>query len=391
MGKNGNGEGSVHQLPNGRWRAQWWVDTPRGRRRRSANGRTRAEAHRKMMDSLRESGGGIVEDFGAGSLTVEKYLKQWLASSAKARLSPRTHANYAHHVDRHIVPALGRVKLGRLTSLQVQRLYDAKRDEGLSAGTVRYIHAILHRALRQAQMRWKLIGRNPADDVELPKIGQKKSNVLSLEQVDLFLAAARETGDRYEALYHVAFFCGLRIGEILGLGWEHVDFRKHELHVRRQLQRMRDGTGLVLVQPKQDEQRTVALGDRVAAALRAHRLRQNEERLRRGSGYDDRGFVFATGRGTPLEAGNVVKRSFKPLLVRAGLPNIPFHATRHTCATVMLSRGVDARTVQEVLGHRDVATTLRFYSHVLPNMRRRAASVFDRADPAAAEAPEEAP
>jgi len=182
------------------------------------------------------------------------------------------------------------------------------------------------------------------------------------------------------ALYHVAFFCGLRIGEILGLKWRYVDLDKREIHVRYQIQRMRDGSGLAEVQPKQDEQRTVPFGQRVAAALRAHRLRQKEERLASPGGeYDDRDLVFATRRGTPLDAQNVVNRSFKPELRRAGLPDIPFHATRHTCATLMLANDVDARTVQDVLGHRDVATTLRFYGHVLPNMRRKAASVFDRA------------
>jgi integrase len=117
--------------------------------------------------------------------------------------------------------------------------------------------------------------------------------------------------------------------------------------------------------------------------LKAHRLRQNEERLARGIPYGDRDLVFATGRGTPFEASNVVNRSFKPLLKKAGLPDIPFHATRHTCATLMLANDVDARTVQDILGHRDVATTLRFYGHVLPSMRRRAGAVFDEAKPAA--------
>lgn len=389
--KRGNGEGTVHQLPNGRWRAQWWIDTPRGMRRRSANGRTRAEAHRKMMESLRESGSGVVEWDDASSLTVEKYLRQWLAS-AKSSLGARTYPNYVHHVENHIIPALGRTRLNRLTSLQVQRLYDEKRDAGLSAATVRYIHAILHRALGQAQVRWRLIGRNPADGAELPKVGQKKSNVLSMDQVKAFLAAAREAGDRHEALYHVAFFCGLRIGEILGLKWRHVDIDARELRVRWQVQRMRDGTGLVESAPKQDEQRTVPFGQRVADALREHWLRQRKERLASRARHDDRDLVFATSRGTPFEAGNVIRRSFKPLLAEAGLPNIPFHATRHTCATIMLSRGASPGAVQEILGHREVTTTLRFYGHVLPSMRRSAASVFDEAKPGtAAEARQEAP
>lgn len=271
----------------------------------------------------------------------------------------------------------------------MQSLYNAKLEAGLKPSTIRYIHAVLHRALRQAQMRWRIIGRNPADDVDLPKVGQRKSNTLSMEQVERFLAVAEESGDRFLALYHVAFFCGLRIGEILGLKWRYVDAEKREMHVRYQVQRMRDGSGLVEVQPKQDEQRTVPFGERVAAALKAHGLRQKEERLAQPATpgeYDDRDLVFASRKGTPFDPQNVVNRGFKPVLRRAGLPDIPFHATRHTCATLMLANDVDARTVQDVLGHRDIATTLKFYGHVLPSMRQRAATVFDGASEAAGNA-----
>ncbi len=375
MAKKGNGEGSVHKLPNGRWRAQYYVETPKGRKRRSVSAASKQEARQLMMRGLYESQ-GIVE-FDSATLTVGKYLRQWLESSAKSSVAPRTFANYELQVEQHLIPALGHVRLDKLTSLRIQTMYNAKLEAGLKPSTIRYIHAVLHRALRQAQMRWRLIGRNPADDVELPKVGQKKSNTLSMEQVDSFLTVAEESGDRFVALYHVAFFCGLRIGEILGLKWRYVDLDKREIHVRYQVQRMRDGSGLVEAQPKQDEQRTVPFGERVAAALKAHRLHQNEERLACGALYKDRDLVFATSRGTPFEASNVVNRSFKPLLKKAGLPDIPFHATRHTCATLMLAHDVDARTVQDILGHRDVATTLRFYGHVLPSMRRRAGAVFD--------------
>ena len=100
----------------------------------------------------------------------------------------------------------------------------------------------------------------------------------------------------------MALFCGLRIGEVLGLKWRYVDLDKREPHVRYQVQRMRDGSGLVEAQPKQNEQRTAPFGERVAAALKAHRLRQNEERLARGAPYGDRDLVFATGRGTMISA-----------------------------------------------------------------------------------------
>ncbi len=377
MAKKGNGEGSVHKLPNGRWRAQYYVETPTGRKRRSVSAATKQEARRLMIRGMYESQG--VVEFDSTTLTVGKYLRQWLESSAKRSVAPRTFSNYELQVEQHLIPALGHVRLDKLTSLRIQTMYNAKLEAGLKPSTIRHIHAVLHRALAQAQLRWRLIGRNPADDVDLPKVGQKKSNTLSMEQVECFLTVAEESGDRFVALYHVAFFCGLRIGEILGLKWRHVDFDKRELHVRYQVQRMRDGSGLVESQPKQDEQRTVPFAGRVAAALKAHRLHQNEERLARGALYGDRDLVFVTSKGTPFDASNIVNRSFKPLLERAGLPEIPFHATRHTCATLMLANDVDARTVQDILGHRDVATTLKFYGHVLPSMRQRAAAVFDEA------------
>ncbi len=105
MAKKGNGEGSVHKLPNGRWRAQYYVETPKGRRRRSVSAPTKQEARRLMVKGMYESE-GIVE-FDSTTLTVGKYLRQWLESSARSSVAPRTYANYELQVDRHLVPALG--------------------------------------------------------------------------------------------------------------------------------------------------------------------------------------------------------------------------------------------------------------------------------------------
>lgn len=209
MGRKDNGEGSIHKLPNGRWRAQYYVETPQGRKRRSISAASKQEARRLMIRGMYESQG--VVEFDSGTLTVEKYMRRWLESSAKSSVAPRTFANYTLQVERHIIPSFGHVKLDRLTSLRVQAMYNAKLEAGLKPSTIRHIHAVLHRALRQAQTRWRLIGRNPADEVDLPKVGHKQSNTLSMEQVDRFLTAVEGSGDRFVALYHVAFFCGLRI------------------------------------------------------------------------------------------------------------------------------------------------------------------------------------
>ena len=107
-------------------------------------------------------------------------------------------------------------------------------------------------------------------------------------------------------------------------------------------------------------------------ALKAHRKRQLEERMRLSGLYKDHGLIFATGIGTPVNPENLVKRSFKPLLKRASLPEIRFHDLRHTCATLLLGRGVHPKIVQELLGHATIAMTLDTYSHVRPVMQGEA-------------------
>ncbi|HLB24064.1 MAG TPA: site-specific integrase, partial [Dehalococcoidia bacterium] len=113
-------------------------------------------------------------------------------------------------------------------------------------------------------------------------------------------------------------------------------------------------------------------------SLRAHRPRQLEQRLAAGPLWEDHGFVFTTGRGRPLDGNNVRTRSFARLLGRAGLPPMRFHNLRHTAATLLMAEGVPVKVASEMLGHADISTTLRIYSHVLPDMQGAAAEAMDR-------------
>lgn len=151
----------------------------------------------------------------------------------------------------------------------------------------------------------------------------------------------------------------------------------------RQLQRTRRDEGepgeLVFSEPKNASRRTVDLPRRTVEALKDHRKRQAEERLKAGIEWQDHGLIFATHKGTPLDAQNVVNRSFKPLLRRAGLPDIRWHDLRHTCATLLLSKGVHPKYVQTLLGHASIGLTLDLYSHWAPGMGKQAASAMDDA------------
>ena len=209
-----------------------------------------------------------------------------------------------------------------------------------------------------------------------PKVRQDEIAVLNAEQARMLLSAAR--GDRFECLYTLALMCGMRRGELLGLKWSDIDLSARTLRINRQLQRRRDGRGLVFTQPKNSSRQTIRLPQRATNALRSHRKKQLEEQLR-ASTYQDQGLVFATKMGTPLDAQNVVKHSFKPLLKKAGLGDMPFHSLRHTYATLLLSKGTHPTYVQNLLGHKSVSLTLDLYSHWMPPMGEQTAITMEEA------------
>ena len=173
----------------------------------------------------------------------------------------------------------------------------------------------------------------------------------------------------------MAVALGLRLGEALGLRWEDVDLEAGVLHVRQALQRLRGE--IAFVEPKSKRsRRSVALPEVVTAALKAHRVRQLEERMVAGRRWEESGLVFRTCLGTALDSRNVT-RAFHKLLVDAGLPRIRLHDLRHTAATLLLAQGVSPRTIMEILGHSQISLTMDTYSHVLPALLREAADLMD--------------
>jgi integrase len=369
--RRGKGEGSITQLPDGRWQARIDLGYVNGKRKRkSIYGKTREEVAKKLTRALADHQRGL--PLPDERLTVEQFLHRWLEEVACPSVRPRTYASYAQLVRLHLVPGLGRTRLARLRPEDVQAFLNRKLQEGLSPRTVQYLHAVLRRALGQAE-KWGLVARNVARLVDPPKVARPEVRPLTAEEARRLLDATR--GDRLEALYSVAVAVGLRQGEALGLRWQDVDLDRGLLTVRVQLQRI--GGTLQLVEPKSPRsQRTIQLPTVVVQALREHRARQLAERLQAGAAWQEHGLVFTTSIGTPLDARNVV-RHFHRLLAKAGLPRMPFHVLRHTAASLLLAQGLDLRVVQQVLGHSQIALTANLYAHVMPVLLREAAERMD--------------
>lgn len=364
MAKNGNGEGGItHHKKSGLYMARYTVQTPTGPKRKTLYGKTRREVDEKRTVAKADRDKGLL--FAADSLTLGRYLERWLADSVRDTVKATTYETYERLMRLHLVPALRRLKLKNLTPAHVRGLYREKLDSGLSASSVQRVHALLHKALQQA-VNDGLVPRNVTEAVRAPKQSRKEIPTLTREQARAFLEAAK--GDRLETLYVLAIHTGLRQGELLGLKWDDVDLDRGTLQVRRILSAAKDGP--TFTAPKNNQGRSVRLTAQAVQGLRDHRKRQVEDRLRHAALWQDHGLVFTTLVGTPLNRHNVFSRSFKPLLRRASLPDIPFHALRHSFATLMLAGGEHPKVVQEMMGHSGIRVTMDFYSHVLPDMQK---------------------
>ncbi len=367
MGKRGNGEGSITRRKDGRWWGRHTVHTSEGPKQRAVYGKKRADVAAKLRKSMSEADSGLV--FDAGSVTVGEYLGGWLSDSVlplveAGKLEHSTYVRYAGIVRNHLVPSIGKRKLKDLGRPEVRRLYREK-SKDFSPRSVDYLHVTLQKALKQA-VRDDLIPRNVAEG-ERPRSSRNKeeAKAFSAEQVRALLKAA--SGKRNSALYTLAVHTGLRQGELLGLRWSDVelDGSTVRLFVRRSVKGTLDGLGFGSPKNKASR-RSVPLNRTAAAALREHRLRQKEERLRAPE-WEDQDLIFPNRAGKPMDHNNLYHRDYKKLLEEAGLHDqgFTFHTLRHTFATELFQQGKRPKVIQTLLGHSSIVQTMDTYSHLL--------------------------
>jgi len=265
---------------------------------------------------------------------------------------------------------LGKLPLQKLTGQHLQRLYAEKLDSGLSSTTVSAIHSMLHTALDNA-IKLGILTRNACEAVSPPRKVHKEMKPLHPEQVRQLLEVAK--GHPQETLFILALATGMRRGELLGLKWQDINFERSVLQVQRALTRMPTGLGYKETEPKtRKSRRSIVLTAFAMEALKKHQARQLEMKKAAGDAWEEHDYVFCTAAGKHLHPGHDVLEELKKLLKKAGLPDIRFHDLRHSTATLLLSKGIHPKVVQEILGHSEISMTLDTYSHVLPTMQKAA-------------------
>jgi integrase len=357
----------------------YWVDLPpdpaTGKRRQKTKGgfRTKRECQAALNQVIAELRGGTYVP--ASKRTVASFLvDEWLPAVQMANLRPGSWANYRIHVTGHILPNLGPVELQALSPAQLNAFYrhllteGGKHRRGLAPKTVRNIHNILHRALRDA-VRWGYLVRNVADAADPPKGKLAPMRVWTPEQLRAFLAHVRD--DRLHAAWLLLATTGMRRGELAGLRWVDVDLQAGRLSVLQP--RIVVDHKVRVSEPKSARgRRSIALDSVTIAALQAHKKRPTEDRLLIGPGYKETGLVFTWPDGSEIHPARF-SDWFQQHVRRARLPRIRLHDVRHSYASAALAAGIPAKVMSERLGHATIAVTMDIYSHVLPGLDERAA------------------
>ena len=372
--KRANGEGNIRKRKDGRWEGRFTAgyDPDTGKEiQKNVLGKTQAEVREKLKEAIEKS--GRVDMIRADRYTLGQWVTLWYDVYCKPNLRPSTARYYQMFIDKHVVPKLGKIKLSKLRSMQIQKFYNdlrtngrlreaqREKDPGLSASYIRGIHTMLHTCL-QAAVREKLLPSNPVDDCKPPKVVRKEMKTLEPEQVQAYLKAADARG--LLPMFFLELTTGMRKSELVALKWTDVDWKEQTISVNKQAYVM-DGK-LTAVPPKTvNSVRKIALSDETMAMLRTQRV-----------SFPESDCIFPSPLTGEMYHPDSVVNLHKKILKEAGLEHIRFHDLRHTFATLALQNGVDVKTVSAMLGHSNAGFTLATYTHTTTAAQHQAAAIM---------------
>ena len=372
--RRANGEGNIRKRKDGRWEGRYTAGRNPATGRaiyKNVLGKTQAEVKEKLKKAIEETKGLNIAK--AESYTVGQWMDVWYEYYAQIKVRPSSHKTYEGYIKNHIKPSVGSIPLPKLTTLDLQRLYQKlltegrvdrlesqNQPKGLSTKTVRNINQVISSAMQLA-IQQHLIAQNPTDGCALPKTEHREMQTLSADQLAAFLLEAKHSG--VFEMYYIELATGLRRGELLGLKWEDIDFTAQMLRVRRQVGRVNGEVREAPLKTK-NAYRTISLGTDAMGILKQQREKQPSS-----------SYVFPGPTGGPIAPDSVLHMLHR-VLDRAGLPEIRFHDLRHTFATLALQNGVDVKTVSGMLGHFSAGFTLDTYAHVTTAAQRQAAETM---------------
>lgn len=362
--------GSIHKKGKAYYIVFRVIDPENGRRKQKwiSAGNTKREADRKLTELMGEVHDGTYQELKKA--TFKEFAATWLDSYAKTKTKPSTFKSYENIIDKRLVPAFGSYAVSDISTAMLQKyvadrmrgpLVEDKKQKKLKPKTV--INEIVPiKLMFKHASRWGYLKRNPAEHLERPKMDKEEMDILTPEEINLFLDKVNLD---YRVLFLTAILTGMRRGELVGLQWGDIDFNQNQIHVRRAF----CNTSKAFLTPKtKNSKRRIDLSPTLVHELKKHKL---------ASGSNDLDLVFSNSDGKPLCPDNMVKRHFLPALRRAKIRDIRFHDLRHTNVALRIEQGQNIFYISKQIGHASVKTTLDVYGHLLKEVHAEQAQKLD--------------
>ncbi len=348
--------------------------------RKQFYGQTQREVKEKLEKYKRQMSMGILTE---EKITLQDWFYTWLFDYKKQDLKPKSFQRYDGIYRNYIKnTSLGKVKLCDLRTTHLQRYYKSLLDEEVTPSTIKEINTKLKTCLSEAERQGYIL-KNWCKLVILPKIEDREEiKVLTQEEQKKFLNAIKD--HELELLFIVALGTGLRLGELLGLKWSDIDFKSNELTVNRTFQTIaiyQDdkiiGYERKELPPKtKNSYRTIPVPQSIIKKLKAYKKQQNTIILYVGEAYNNNNYIFTNKLGEPIH-DKKPGRNLKSILKKINIEPIKFHNLRHTYATRLFEANIPPKTVQKLMGHADIQTTMNIYTHVMKDKKLEAVDKID--------------
>ena len=386
------------------WEYRFEMASVNGKRQHASQG-----GFRTQKEALAAGTKALAQYLQAGQLhrpeeiSFSDYLDQWIEQYVNVNLRQNTKRNYLARIKNHIRPNLGHYKLQSISPSTLQTFANSLKEKGYSKNYIGGIFSTLKNALDYAVEPLRLIQNNPAELVRMPKVSKqpRKRIVITQEQWQQIIDKY-PFGHRFHVPLQIGYHTGMRIGEVMGLSWDDIDFAKGEISVNKQLcryKKTKDEDGVQGIAPPKSKasERTIKIGQTLIDILKKERIRQKENKLACGryyvayekthwkeevykiaiSNHDDQlNFVCVNEHGKVTMPDTFDYCSFK---IRHQLQiEFDFHTLRHTHATMLAESGIHPKALQLRLGHENIETTLNRYIHATESMVDESVEVFEK-------------
>ena len=348
---------------------------------------TKKDAEVELAKFVTEVQNGLVID--GKSLKFSEFTEIWKRDYGSKELAPSTYKRYCRMLETRLLPYFGHFYINKIKPTDIMKFYDllekdtqlvrkqgnngAKTKKPLSGKTILEHHRLLRAMLHKA-VYWQLIVTNPAERVQPPKARKPKRRSYDDEQTkilleNLELLSIEDT--KYKVAITLTVFTGVRLGELMGLEWQDVDFKNGIISINRSSQYLSDMGVFTKVPKTESSIREIAIPEFIISLLEEYKLWYEEQKSIYGELWTNSDRLFVQADGKPMHPSTISKW-FVKYVGQIGLPVINFHGLRHTNASLLVAQNIDIAVISARLGHAQISTTLDFYVHPLLSHNRKA-------------------